>query len=275
MNDDRDLVGPLVIAAAAGFGVLGAYSSFEAVRSAMEPSFGADAWTVPIGIDLGIAAAAAGDLWMAARDWRTWWLRYIPHGLSLVTVYLNVVGEEAAEGRVAHAGLVFLWIAFVTAVAHVVKLQAVGRRPKTERMDSIRGVRWFLAPLSTAALWRWMVTNEETSYRTALRHRDERRLTRAELRDAHGAFAWRWRQSWRDRELYRQGRPVAPKTADPDRPTVVPAVVSTNGDAIDALARQMKANGEKVTRRSLLAKAKAEGHPLGTKRAAETAARHQ
>lgn len=275
---DRDPVAYAVIGAGAAFGLLGAYSSFEAVRSAMEPSFGRDAWIVPVGVDLGIATATAGDLWMASRDERTWWLRWIPHALAAGTIYFNVVGESSLEGRVAHALLVILWIAFTAAVAHVVKLRAIGRRAKTEQMDRIRGLRWALAPLSTAVLWRWMVTNEETSYRTALRHRDERRLTRAELRDAHGFLAWRWRQSWRDRELYRQGRkPVPARTTGPAVPDPIPTVVRSNGDAglaaVEALARQMHDAGEKVTRRSLLAKAKAEGHRVGTNKAAEIAGR--
>lgn len=277
----EDQIGLAVVGAGAAFGILGAYSSFEAVRTAMEPSFGQDAWIVPIGVDLGIATASAGDLWMASRDERTWWLRWIPHALAVGTIYFNVVSDNRLEGRVAHALLVILWIAFTAAVAHVVKLRAVGRRPKTERMDRIRGSRWALAPISTAGLWRWMVTNEETDYRTALRYRDERRLVRAELRDASGGglrglLLWRLRQSWRDRELYRQGRRPA---VAPRGPVVVPEPGSSNGTAaltgVELIAQQMHNAGEKVTRRSLLARAKDQGLPLGTNKAAEIAGRYQ
>lgn len=269
-----------ILGAGAAFGILGAYSSFEAVRTAMEPSFGADAWLVPVGVDLGIATASAGDLWMASRNERTWWLRFIPHGLALGTIYFNVVSDDRLEGRVAHALLVILWIAFTAAVAHVVKLRAVGRRDRSARMDRIRGLRFLLAPFSSVALLWWMVANEETDYRTALAQRAERRLARAELRDAHGVLAWRWRQSWRDRELYRQGRlkpaagPVVPGPGP--APTPVPPApvvpVHSNGDsdvaAIRAIARQLHNNGE-LTRRSLVKQARAEGHRIGTAKASE------
>ena len=36
-------------------GVIGAVNSFRAVADAVEPSFGGLAWTVPIGVDVGIA----------------------------------------------------------------------------------------------------------------------------------------------------------------------------------------------------------------------------
>lgn len=280
---ERDPLAVAVVGAGAAFGVLGAYSSFEAVRTAMEPSFGTDAWIVPIGVDLGIATASAGDLWMASKDERTWWLRYIPHALALGTIYFNVASDDRLVGRVAHALLVILWIAFTAAVAHVVKLRAVGRRDRTARMDRIRGLRFLLAPFSSLALLWWMVANEETNYRTALTQRAERRLARAELRDAHGALAWRWRQSWRDRELYRQGRlkptsgPVAPGPGPV--PAVVPTLVQSNGDAglaaVEAIAQQMHNAGERVTRRALLARAKDQGHKIGTAKAGEIAGRYR
>lgn len=275
-----------VVGSGAAFGLLGAYSSFEAVNTTMQPSFGAKAWTVPIGMDLGIAVFSAMDLWMASRDTRTWWLRWVPHGLAGASVWFNVAGDAPVEAKAAHAGLVALWIVFVAVVAHEIKLRVVERKAH-ERLDRIRPVRWLLALPSTAAIWRWMVVNEQTSYRVALDHRNERRLSRADLKDQHG-LVWRWKRSHRERELYRQGRldpasiessglattPATPPTRTPDPESAGHALgLKLNGD-LDAAAKtfadELKAEGKNVTRRAMQDRFK-----IGTTKAGELAGRYR
>ena len=47
-------------------GVIGAVNSFRAVADAVAPSFGGLAWTVPVGVDVGIAVFTALDLLLPA-----------------------------------------------------------------------------------------------------------------------------------------------------------------------------------------------------------------
>ena len=284
----EEWIAAAVVGSGLVFGLLGAYSSFEAVDARMEPSFGDESWMVPVGADLGIAVFTAGDLWMAWRGWRTWWLRYLPLGLSAATLYLNVVGEPTLEGRVGHGLLVFLWIAFAHAVAHVVHLHAVGRRERRarwwrrerlERLDRIRLSRWVLAPGPTFRLWRDMVLWEVRSYTQALRLVGERELALCDIEDSYGSFK---AAPPRVRTLFKLARfdELAAVIAAEKTPTPVarPAQVTSNGSgdhAADLIAKDMKARGEKLNRRTLLERARAAGVPLGTGKAAEIAGRHR
>ncbi|WP_289007938.1 DUF2637 domain-containing protein [uncultured Thermomonospora sp.] len=218
-----------VAALVAVLGLLGFVNSFAAVMRAAEPSFGALAWTVPLGIDLGIAIFAALDIVLARLDMRVRWLRCIVWALTAATVYLNVAGEHTLFGQVAHALLPCLWAVAVEIAAHVVKVRA-GIAAGT-RMDRIRASRWLLAPIRTAALWRRMVLWEIRSYPLALERERTRLLVRTDLQDTYGAVAWRWRAPRKVRALYRLGElapaPLASSgeravLADADRPTIEP-----------------------------------------------------
>src|SRR5262249_55144412 len=134
------VVGGLV----AAIGLLGFVNSFARVKAAASDSFGWFAFTVPIGIDLGIAVFSALDIVLARLDMRIRWLRLIPWSLTGATVYLNVAGERSVFGVVAHAMLPALWVAAVEVAAHVVRVRA-GLAAGT-RMDSVRLSRWLLAP---------------------------------------------------------------------------------------------------------------------------------
>src|SRR5690606_38954967 len=101
--------------------ILGAVNSFAAVEAAARPSFGALSWSVPVVIDLGIAAFAALDLVMARLGMRVLAVRLIAWTLAGVTVYLNVAGEATWTGRVGHAAVVGLWVAAVEVGTHVVR----------------------------------------------------------------------------------------------------------------------------------------------------------
>ena len=205
----------VVAALVAVLGLLGFINSFAAVAQAARPSFGSLAWTVPLGIDLGIAIFAALDIVLARLDMRLRWLRLIPWTLTAATVYLNVAGESSAFGKVAHAVLPCLWVVAVEVAAHVVRVRA-GIEAGTH-MDRIRPSRWFLAPFRTAALWRRMVLWEIRSYSEALSRERARLLALTELQDTYGRFAWRWQAPRRVRALYRLGELTSAESREPTR----------------------------------------------------------
>jgi Protein of unknown function (DUF2637) len=192
-----------VAALVAVLGLLGFVNSFTAVMAAAEPSFGRLAFSVPLGIDLGIAIFAALDIVLARLDMRARWLRLIPWTLTAATVYLNVASEHTVFGRIAHAVLPCLWVAAVEVGAHVVKVRA-GIEAGT-RMESIRPSRWVLAPWPTLKLWRRMVLWEIRSYPDALTRERARLLALTELQDTYGRWGWRRRAPRRVRALYRLG----------------------------------------------------------------------
>jgi hypothetical protein len=213
-------------------GLLGFVNSFAAVMHAAQASFGRLAWSVPIGIDLGIAIFAALDIVLARMDMRVKWLRLIPWALTAATVYLNVATETTAFGRIAHAVLPGLWVIAVEVGAHVVKVRA-GIEAGT-RMDSIRASRWLLSPWPTAKLWRRMVLWEERSYPTALGRERDRLLALTDLKDAYGPVAWRWKAPRRVKALYRLGE-LAPATDRPELDASAPLVALPVADTRPAL----------------------------------------
>jgi hypothetical protein len=212
-----------VAALVAVLALLGFVNSFAAVMAAARPSFGHLAFTVPIGIDLGIAVFAALDIVLARLDMRLRWLRLIPWTLTAATVYLNVATEHALFGRIAHAVLPGLWVIAVEVGAHVVRVRA-GIEAGT-RLETIRPSRWLLAPWPTAKLWRRMVLWEIRSYPAALGRERDRLLALTDLQDTYGPFAWRWKAPRRTRALYRLGE-LTPTTAtgeDADRAAITGA----------------------------------------------------
>jgi Protein of unknown function (DUF2637) len=195
-----------VVAMVALLGIIGAVNSFRAVAEAVEPSFGELAWTVPVGVDVGIAVFTALDLLLARVGMRMAWLRLVPWALVATTVYLNVAGEHDPVAAVAHGVLPALWVIAVEAGSHVVR-SCIGLTGPSgvERMDRVRWSRWVLAPASTLRLWRRMVLWETRSYSEALRRERDRQLACTDLQDGWGRWAWRWRAPRRARVLYRLG----------------------------------------------------------------------
>ncbi|MDL4772485.1 DUF2637 domain-containing protein [Actinomadura xylanilytica] len=203
-----------VAALVAVLGVLGFVNSFTAVADASRSSFGRLAWTVPLGIDLGIGIFAALDIVLARLDMRVKWLRLIPWALTAATVYLNVADEHTVFGKVAHAILPGLWVIAVEVAAHVIRIRA-GIEAGT-RMDGIRTSRWLMAPWPTLKLWRRMVLWEIRSYPDALGRERDRLLALTDLQDTYGRWTWRRKAPRRVRALYRLGELVpAPATSAP------------------------------------------------------------
>ena len=218
--NEREFTAVAVVAAlVAILGLLGFVNSFAGVQKAAEPSFGWLSFTVPIGIDLGIAVFSALDIVLARLDMRLRWLRLVPWTLTAVTVYLNVAGQHTLFGQVAHAVLPCLWVLAVEVAAHVIRVRA--QLVADTRMDSIRRSRWVLAPWPTWKLWRRMVLWETRSYPDALARERDRLLARTDLQDRYGRIAWHWKAPRRERALYRLGE-LAPAADLPALPAPAP-----------------------------------------------------
>lgn len=195
----------LIGIAVGSLGVLGFVNSFARIQAAAASTFGALAWTLPTGVDLGIAVFSAMDIVLAKAGLRPWWIRFVAPGLTAATVWLNVSGEPSWFGRIAHAVLPGLWVAAIEVTAHVIRRKAKLARRAGMRMDRIRLSRWLLSPAPTLALWRRMVLWEERSYPVALQREHDRVLALTDLQVAYGRFAWRWKAPRRARALYRLG----------------------------------------------------------------------
>ncbi|TYB55099.1 DUF2637 domain-containing protein [Nonomuraea sp. PA05] len=288
-----------VTAAVTGaLGLIGFVNSFERVAHAADPSFGWFAWTVPLGIDLGIAVFSALDIVLARLGMRLSWLRFIPWALTGATVYLNVAAYLSAPGRtdwfavVAHALLPLLWVIAIEVGAHVIRKRADLAKP--DHMDGIRRSRWLLAPMATVALWRRMVLWEICSYPEALGRERERILAKTELQDRYGLL-WRWKATRRERALYHLGE-LTPKSipikaeavrVDPEPPALPPAPrkrpapsrtrtkkslppTPNVGDLVPLgrrVAADLKAQGEPLTRDRLRDAIRRQGQSISTDRA--------
>ncbi|MET7329477.1 DUF2637 domain-containing protein [Nonomuraea sp. NPDC005650] len=271
-------------------GLLGFINSFERVADAAEASFGWFAWTVPFGIDLGIAVFSALDIVLARLGMRLGWLRFIPWALTAATVYLNIIGYFGARtdwfAVVAHAILPLLWVIAIEIGAHVLRKRADLAR--ADHMDGIRRSRWLLAPVATVVLWRRMVLWEVRSYPEALGRERERILAKTDLQDRYGLL-WRWKATRRERALYRLGE-LAPKDAPvkavqvtqeaappalppaprkPKKPLVKPTTANL-GDLVPLgrrVAADLTAQGKPLTRDRLRDGIRSLGQSISTDRA--------
>jgi len=246
---EREFTSTAVVAALVGvLGLLGFVNSFAGVQAAARPSFGWLAFTVPIGIDVGIAVFSALDIVLSRLDMRLRWLRLIPWALTAVTVYLNVARQHDGFGMVAHAVLPCLWVLAVEVAAHVIRVRA--QLIADTRMDTIRRSRWFLAPWPTWKLWRRMVLWEIRSYPDALQRERDRLLALTTLQDTYGRFAWRWKAPRRERALYRLGE-LAPAADVPALPAAVPAQASAGAPAaVTASTTPRRRTSTRTTKRT-------------------------
>ncbi|MFF6976248.1 DUF2637 domain-containing protein [Streptomyces sp. NPDC008343] len=188
--------------AAAGVGALGLISSFDAVSAAAARWGFGEPWMLPVGIDVAIPVFTVANLLLIRMDMALAWVRFVPWVLTLVTCGLNVAAGHDVWAKVAHGTMPLLWVVFSEIGAHIYAVRigaATGRR-----MEKIRFSRWFLAPLSTFALWRRMTLWEVTSYRRALACERERLLARADLHERYG-WKWRWKTPRRERVMLRTG----------------------------------------------------------------------
>lgn len=267
----------IVGAMVATLGIIGFVNSFARVSEAATPYFGSLSWTVPLGIDLGIAIFAATDIVLARLDMRIAVLRLIPWTLTAVTVFLNISGSRDMFALLAHAVLPMLWCIATETGAYVVRKRA-GLSSQT-RMDHIRLSRWFLSPVSTMVLWRRMVLWEVRSYPLALQRERDRVLARTELQDKYGIF-WRWRATRRERAMYRLGELVpttltssVTETEETKPEFRRPRTTKTNTSVDDLMplgrkiAKELAKESKPLTRNNLLDGLRVHGQPMATGRA--------
>ncbi|MFJ8351507.1 DUF2637 domain-containing protein [Streptomyces sp. NPDC094153] len=169
--------GAIVVAALALAGI-GLYLSFEHVAgfAFTELRFGTlgKGQLFAVGVDTGIMVMIAVDLLMAWLKRPISWIRYPVWLLTAATVVLNAA-SGAPEGAWklldyvaagAHGVVPVLFITVVelgrTAIDRVV-------RPEQEERDSIPWLRWVLAPVATARIFRRMRLWGVTSYPEMIR----------------------------------------------------------------------------------------------------------
>ncbi|MFF9785766.1 DUF2637 domain-containing protein [Streptomyces nigrescens] len=185
----RAIVG-VVIAGAVVIAAIGFAGSYMAVRDlALAKGFGQFATAFPLGVDVGILVLQALDLLLT-------WLR-MPFPLLRQTAWLLTAATIAFNGAASwpdplgiamHAVIPLLFVMTVEAARH-----AVGRLASItagRHMESVRFVRWLLAPAATFLLWRRMNLYEIRSYDKAIQREIDRLIYRARLRARFGR-AWR------------------------------------------------------------------------------------
>lgn len=211
----------LVVLAAVFVGALGLASSFQSVSQAAARWGFVSPWMLPIAVDVAIPVFSVVYLLLIRFDMPLVWVRGVPWVLTGVTVYLNWSAGHSLPARVGHGSLPLLWVVLSEIAAHVYRVR-IGKATG-KRLERIRRSRWFLAPMSTASLWRRMVLWEMTSYRDALDRERVRLLARAALRENHGPL-WRWRAPRRERVLLRLGELTAEDVSAPadERPAPTP-----------------------------------------------------
>ncbi|KPC74436.1 hypothetical protein ADL26_11195, partial [Thermoactinomyces vulgaris] len=108
---------------------------------------------VPAGTDIGIIVFTLLDIFLARKDKRIPWMRYVPWVLTAATIYLNVTSSTVLEAQIAHAVLPSLWVVFCEAIARIMKLKA---KEESETTRAVPLLRWACAPIATFILWRSM-----------------------------------------------------------------------------------------------------------------------
>jgi hypothetical protein len=115
--------------------VLGGIGSFAAI-----PWFGAAAWIVPVGIDVGILAILASDLLIEYLGFPWPVLRWVAWAFISATVYLNIA---AARGNlttaIMHAAMPTLFITVVEGIRYLLRqLTGLATGTRIERIPASR-----------------------------------------------------------------------------------------------------------------------------------------
>ncbi|MFI0821470.1 DUF2637 domain-containing protein [Streptomyces sp. NPDC021098] len=185
----RILIG-VVVTGAVLIAAIGFAGSYSAVRDLAEKKgFGAFSNVFPIGIDAGICVLLALDLLLT-------WIR-IPFPLLRQTAWMLTAATIAFNGAAAwpdpigvgmHAVIPVLFVVSVEAARH-----AIGRIADItadRHMESVRIVRWLLAPIPTFRLWRRMKLWELRSYDEVIQLEQDRLVYQTRLQARYGR-QWR------------------------------------------------------------------------------------
>jgi Protein of unknown function (DUF2637) len=276
-------VGPLI----AGLAGLGGIGSYTTVRTAAEPYFGTLAWIVPVGMDVGIVILLAWDLLMeyVGMAWPV--LRWVAWAYIGATIAVNTTAAHGdPAGMVMHAAMPVLFVTVVEGVRHLIR-QWAGLADGT-RMEKIPAVRWVLAPVSSAMLWRRMVLWAVSGYRDGLRLEYERLLTVSRLQQEYGRWAWRWKAPLSTRLALRLHgaqtilnipAPTAEKDwwkSQPSSPRTLGQVPAWISDELLEAARRIITNAEhsgvRVSKAALGARLREEGFTIANGRVTELVA---
>lgn len=177
-------------AGAALIGIVGFAVSFDSVMLAAWPYLYWAAWTVPVMVDLAIFVLTGLGLFMELHGLGARWIRAIPHGLALATLYLNTASQHTWFGRAVHAVGPTLWIVTVEIATFAVR-RMVGLSDE-RRIEGLRRSLWLLRPWATWRIWRAMRVHQITTYAAALDREAARAAVAGRMRLAHGRL-WRWR----------------------------------------------------------------------------------
>jgi hypothetical protein len=254
----------VVTGLAGGLAVLGGFGSFATVRHLAQPWFGASAWIVPVGVDLGILALLAWDLLAEhlALPWPV--LRWTAWAFIAATVYLNITAaRDNLTAAIMHAAMPTLFVVVIEGARHLLR-QVTGLTSGT-RIEPIPAARWILAPRSSFLMFRHMVLWQVTSYRHGLALENQRWQAIARLQENYGRYLWRWRAPLHERLalrpslLHNDAAASAAATEPQDRLSdanqrLVEVATSILWDAQRqgnrlsqaALARRMRAQGQPI-----------------------------
>lgn len=206
--------------------ILGFISSFDGVSRMAVRVAGFSprlAPTVPASIDLSILVASAYRVILTRRSVEVRltprWLRWAIYGLTGVTVYANMSVTDRMIGKVLHAVMVSLWVAFVEGATFVAR--RLMQLEDEERIQSIPRSRWLLSPLPTLRLWRRMVQWQITRYQDALDLEAEIQDLKVRLRHTYGR-RWRWKAPAQKILEYRRLVRLSPRKSMTDRAPVTP-----------------------------------------------------
>ncbi|MFJ8676796.1 DUF2637 domain-containing protein [Streptomyces sp. NPDC093589] len=180
------VLGALIVA---GIGFAGSYSAVSDL--AARQGFGAYAPWFPIGVDVSILMLLSLDVLL---DWLGMTLVLLRHAawlLSGATIVFNAMAAyPSVLGMAMHATIPIAFLAAVEAARRAIS--RIAGLSEDRRMDGVRAVRWLLAPVSTALLWRRMKLYELRSYDAVIKLEQERLVYRARLKSRYGR-GWRRR----------------------------------------------------------------------------------
>ncbi|MFI6530231.1 DUF2637 domain-containing protein [Streptomyces uncialis] len=98
------------VASGAGLGTLGLASSYKAMEQKAAASaaeggwgWGAHAWMLPVGVDLGILVFSIVNLLLVKAEKPLAWVKWVPRLLTVVTIVLNWQSGATFESKLGHA----------------------------------------------------------------------------------------------------------------------------------------------------------------------------
>ncbi len=168
---------------------IGLASSYRAVAEKAKVDWGwaEHAWMLPVAVDVSIIAYGLGHLLLIRFERPAAWVRLLPVGLTVLTIWLNWSTGDNVGGKVSHAGVVIVWVGFTEYVAHLYGAH-IAKLKGTVR-DTVPVRRWFLQPVGTAVITRQMALWELT-YSEALELHRQRKVYVKRLTQRHGK---KWR----------------------------------------------------------------------------------